>query len=240
MTRLGEALFRYRMLRGFEKFLHGPGDKIRRSLINSIGSVSVKQFGLDKLGLIPRGTMEGIVRGAIGLATEGFFEGVEAGTIRVRRDRTIARLYADGKQRYAELDDGTVIPADIIVCATGFQQSVPFLDANVQAKLHDDRGNFALYGRSSRRTSPVSISTATTRRSSARSTRNSRHCGSPRASRENSSSPASTPGASRSPGSLNSWTTRSVRTIAEARRSSRSRCTTPTRCSPISIFRSAF
>ncbi|WP_037322546.1 flavin-containing monooxygenase [Amycolatopsis thermoflava] len=145
MTRLGEALFRYRTLRGFEKFLHGPGDKLRRSLINSIGSVSVKQFGLDKLDLIPRGTMEGIVRGAIGLATEGFFEGVEAGTIRVRRDRTIARLYVDGEQRYAELDDGTAIPADIIVCATGFQQSVPFLDANVQAKLHDDRGNFALY-----------------------------------------------------------------------------------------------
>ena len=34
------------------------------------------------------------MRGAIGLATEGFFEGVEAGRIAVHPNRTIARLLA--------------------------------------------------------------------------------------------------------------------------------------------------
>jgi cation diffusion facilitator CzcD-associated flavoprotein CzcO len=138
LTRMGEALFRYHRLRGFDKFLHGPGNPIRRTMLNSIGSVSVRQFKLDKLGLVPRGTMEGIVKGAIGLATEGFFEGVEDGSIVVHRDTTIARL----RPGFAELSDGTTLPADLIVCATGFTQDVPFLDV---PDLFDERGNFQLY-----------------------------------------------------------------------------------------------
>jgi cation diffusion facilitator CzcD-associated flavoprotein CzcO len=145
LTRMGEALFRYRYLRGLEKFLHGPGQGIRRSMLNSIGSVSVKQFGLAKHDLVPRGQMEDIVKGAIGLATEGFFEGVADGSIKVRRDSTIARLLvADGRPS-AELADGTVLPADLIVCATGFTQGVPFLPEPTQQRIFDARGNFMLY-----------------------------------------------------------------------------------------------
>ncbi|MDO0929955.1 NAD(P)/FAD-dependent oxidoreductase [Streptomyces sp. TG1A-8] len=141
LTRLGEALFPYRRLRGFEKFLHGAGNRLRRAMLNSVGSVSVRQFGLRKHGLVPAGHMEDIVRGAIGLATEGFFEGVTDGTIAVRRDRTIVRL-STGQ---AELNDGTKLPADLIVCATGFRQGVPFLTEDVQRRLLDERGNFLLY-----------------------------------------------------------------------------------------------
>jgi len=122
LTRLGEALFRYLRLRGMEKFLHGPGNGIRRSMLNSIGSVSVRQFKLEKAGLIPPGQMEDIVKGAIGLATEGFFEGVADGSIAVHRDMTIRRLLVVDGQPSAELADGTVLPADLIVCATGFVQ----------------------------------------------------------------------------------------------------------------------
>ena len=141
LTRMGEALFRYHTLRGPEKFLHGPGNPMRRNMLNSVGSVSVRQFKLKRLGLVPRGSMEGIVKGAIGLATEGFFEGVEAGRIAVHRDTTIVRL----SDRTAELSDGTRLPADLIVCATGFRQGVPFLGDDVQRTLFDDRGNFVLY-----------------------------------------------------------------------------------------------
>jgi cation diffusion facilitator CzcD-associated flavoprotein CzcO len=144
LTRMGEALFRYVRLRGFEKFLHGPGNRLRRNMINSIGSVSVRQFGLRSLGLVPAGHMEDIVRGAIGLATEGFFEGVAAGAITVHRDRTIVRLLG-GDRTSAELSDGTVLPADLVVCATGFTQGVPFLPGAVQGRLLDERGNFLLY-----------------------------------------------------------------------------------------------
>jgi hypothetical protein len=145
LTRMGEALFRYHTLRGVEKFLHGPGNGLRRRMLNSLGSVSVRQFGLRELGLVPRGAMEDIVRGAIGLATEGFFEGVAAGTIAVHRDRTISRLLARDGRPHAELSDGTVLPADLVVCATGFTQGVPFLSADLERRLLDERGNFQLY-----------------------------------------------------------------------------------------------
>ncbi|MFE7439638.1 flavin-containing monooxygenase [Streptomyces chartreusis] len=145
MTRLGEALFRYMRLRGLEKFLHGPGDGLRQLMLNSLGPSSIRQYRLKKLNLVPPGRMEDIVKGPIGLGTEGFFEGVADGTITVRRDRTIARLLADGNRSCAELSDGTVLPADLVICATGFRQGVPFLDEEVQRRLLDDRGNFMLY-----------------------------------------------------------------------------------------------
>src|SRR5580693_7101097 len=145
LTRMGEALFKYRVLRGVEKFLHGPGRGLRGNMINSIGSVSVRQFGLAKLDLVPAGQMEDIVRGAIGLATEGFFEGVADGAITVHRDATITRLYAADGRPFAELSDGSTLPADLVVCSTGFTQGVPFLPADVQRRLLDERGNFLLY-----------------------------------------------------------------------------------------------
>ena len=94
LTRMGEALFKYLRPRGVEKFLHGPANGVRGRMINSIGTASIRQFGLKRLALVPPGQMEDIVRGAIGLATEGFFEGVEAGTIVVHPgpdDRPAAR-----------------------------------------------------------------------------------------------------------------------------------------------------
>jgi cation diffusion facilitator CzcD-associated flavoprotein CzcO len=144
LTRTGEALFRYRWLRGFEKFLHGPGNRLRRAMLNAVGSVSVRQYRLRQHGLVPPGRMEDIVKGAIGLATEGFFEGVADGSIRVRRDTVVQRL-SGGERPGAELADGTVLPADLVVCATGFTQGVPFLDDTVQKQLFDERGNFLLY-----------------------------------------------------------------------------------------------
>ncbi|HEX6347392.1 NAD(P)/FAD-dependent oxidoreductase [Umezawaea sp.] len=145
LTRMGEALFRYLRPRGVEKFLHGPGNGLRRAMLNSVGSVSVRQFGLERLDLVPAGTMEDIVRGAIGLATEGFFEGVAEGRITVRRDRTVTRLLARDGKPFAELSDGVQLPADLVVCATGFTQGVPFLAEDVRRELFDERGNFMLY-----------------------------------------------------------------------------------------------
>ncbi|MCX4904740.1 NAD(P)/FAD-dependent oxidoreductase [Streptomyces sp. NBC_00878] len=145
LTRLGEGLFRYLRLRGFEKFVHGPGNGLRRRMINSIGSVSVRQFGLAKLGLVPAGHLEDIVRGAIGLASEGFFEGVADGSITVHRDRTITRLRGGHGGPAAELSDGSTLRADLVLCATGFTQGVPFLPAETRQRLLDERGNFMLY-----------------------------------------------------------------------------------------------
>ncbi|GAA4900877.1 cation diffusion facilitator CzcD-associated flavoprotein CzcO [Actinomycetospora succinea] len=145
LTRLGESLFRYRYLRGIEKFLHGPANGLRSRILDSLGPVSARQFGLKDLDLVPRGCFEDIVRGAIGLTTDGFYEAVRAGEIAVRRDRTIVRLLEKDGAPHLELDDGTVLRADTLVCATGFRQGVPFLPDDVVARLHDERGNFLLY-----------------------------------------------------------------------------------------------
>jgi cation diffusion facilitator CzcD-associated flavoprotein CzcO len=145
LTRLGESLFRYRYLRGVETFLHGPANGLRRRILDSLGPVSTRQFRLRELDLVPRGRFEDIVRGAIGLTTDGFYEAVRAGTIGVRRDRTVARLLEKDGAPHVELDDGAVLPADLLVCATGFTQGVPFLPADVAERLVDERGNFLLH-----------------------------------------------------------------------------------------------
>ena len=145
LTRMGEALFRYLRLGRVDRFLHGPGNPVRRRMLNSLGSISAKQYGLRELDLVPPGQMEDIVRGAIGLATEGFFEGVRDGTIDVRAGTTIRELTVRDGAPHAVLDDGTVLPADLVVCATGYVQEVPFLAPEVRDALLDDAGNFQLY-----------------------------------------------------------------------------------------------
>jgi len=147
LTRMGEGLFRYETLSGgMEKFLHGPGDGVRKSMLASVGAVSVKQFHLEKLGLVPRGEFADIARSTVSLATDGFFEQVSEGRIDVHRETEIERLAVDDEgDPVAVLDDGTTVRADLVVCGTGFHQRVPFLDDDLQARLLDDRGNFQLY-----------------------------------------------------------------------------------------------
>ncbi|MEW1589179.1 NAD(P)/FAD-dependent oxidoreductase [Micromonospora vinacea] len=145
LTRMGEALFRYLHLRGFERFLHGPGNGLRRRMVDSVGSVATRQLNLRELGLVPNGSFEDIARSTVSLATEGFFERVTDGRIVVHREQVITELLVDGGRPAARLADGTVLPADLVICGTGFRQHVPFLDDALHARLQDDAGNFMLY-----------------------------------------------------------------------------------------------
>ncbi|WP_402466341.1 flavin-containing monooxygenase [Isoptericola aurantiacus] len=147
LTRLGEALFRYQTLdSGMERFLHGPGNAVRGSMVSSVGAVSAKQLRLKELGLVPRGGFEDIARSTVSLATDGFYDQVADGTITVHRDAEVERFTAgDDGAPLAVLSDGTTVGADLVVCGTGFHQRVPFLDDDVTRRLLDDRGNFQLY-----------------------------------------------------------------------------------------------
>ncbi|MFD6860782.1 flavin-containing monooxygenase [Rhodococcus sp. NPDC060090] len=145
LTRLSEGLFEHIEQRGFGRFLIGSGRFVRNGLLGTVERVARRQLRLDQVGLVPEGSFERIVRHAVSLATEGFYEKVEAGTISVRRGRSIAVLREKDGRPVAELDDGTVVPADVVVCATGFVQRVPFLSAAVQEHLFDEDGNFLLY-----------------------------------------------------------------------------------------------
>jgi cation diffusion facilitator CzcD-associated flavoprotein CzcO len=145
LTRLGEALFRWQHPRGFERFLHGAGRPLRRAMLGSVQAVTVRQYRLKKLGLLPSGRIDDIVRTAIGLVSDGFYEQVGAGRITVHRDRVVKRLLEKNGLPWAELDDGTMLRADLVVCGTGYQQGIPFLPPAVEARLKDSRGNFQLY-----------------------------------------------------------------------------------------------
>ena len=145
LTRLGEGLFRYAHLAGFEKFLHGPGKGVRNQMMGSLQGQIVRQLRLEKLGLVPGGSLEDIARSTVSLATEGFYEGVTEGSIRVARDTVIERLGVREGRPVAELADGTVVGADVVVCGTGFHQRIPFLSQEVRDRLVDERGNFELY-----------------------------------------------------------------------------------------------
>ena len=178
LTRLGEALFRYRWLRGFEKFLHGPGNRLRRAMLNSIGSVSVRQFGLARHDLVPRGRMEDIVKNAIGLATEGFFEGVADGSIRVHRDQVITRLSADGGRRRPSWPTARCCPPTWSSARPGSPRACRSCPPPSRSGCSTNAGTSCCTGRSSRSARRGCTSTATTRRSSARSTPRWRRCGS--------------------------------------------------------------
>lgn len=146
LTRLGEALFRYQSLRGAEKFLHGPADPVRRSMLASVAAVTRKQLRLEELGLVPRGEFEDIARSTVSLATDALYEQVADGSITVHRDAEIERFATDDDGApVAVLSNGSTVRADLVVCGTGFHQRVPFLDQDVTDRLLDDRGNFQLY-----------------------------------------------------------------------------------------------
>jgi dimethylaniline monooxygenase (N-oxide forming) len=145
LTRLGEALFRYIRLSGFERFLHGAGRSLRNSMLSQVQWVITKQCHLDQLGLKPIQSFDTIARSTVSLVTEGFYESVAAGDIRVAKQAAIRRLTSLHGLRHAELSDGTVVRADIVICGTGWHQRVPFLDADTTKQVTDEAGNFRLY-----------------------------------------------------------------------------------------------
>ncbi len=145
LTRMGEALFPYFDRRGFEKFLHGAGKGVRNGMMGSVQSVSTKQLKLEELGLVPKGSLEDIAKSSISLASEGFFEDVASGKITVFRDTQITRLGTKDGSTIAELSNGNVLEADVIICGTGHKQVVPFFSDELLAQIQDENGNFELY-----------------------------------------------------------------------------------------------
>lgn len=145
LTRMGEGLFPYIEQKGFERFLHGAGSGVRDGMIKSLQSVATKQLRLEKLGLVPEGSFDRIARSTVSLSTDELYDQVERGTTEVARECEIARLGEQEGKPVAWLSDGRVVPADIIICGTGFKQVVPFFSQALQEKLTDDRGNFQLY-----------------------------------------------------------------------------------------------
>lgn len=142
LTRLGENLFEYKTPKSFAKVLHGRLKFIRNGLLNSVQWVIKRQLKLDKVGLNPGNSLETIARANVSLVSDHFYEHVAAGKITVYRDDQIKKLLPT---KEAILKDGRKIPVDIVVCGTGWQQEVPFMETEVMEKVLDESGDFRLY-----------------------------------------------------------------------------------------------
>lgn len=145
LTRTGAAHFGHPDPGRFERLLHGPARSFRDSNLDLIEALVAQRSGAAELGLVPPVRFEQAQDGAFGLASEGFAEQVTQGRITVRGQTRVVGLGGGPAGPYAELSDGQRVRADIVVCATGFQQRVPFLTPYVQRQLTDDDGNFRLY-----------------------------------------------------------------------------------------------
>ncbi len=141
LTRMSEALFPYIRMKGFEKFLNGIGRPIRNGMLNSIEWTVERQLGLSNVGLHPDKKLETIARSTVSMVTIGFYENISEGKLTVKKGSEITAL-RPGK---ADLSTGETVPADMIVCGTGWQQWVPFLDDDIMTKVTDEEGNFRLY-----------------------------------------------------------------------------------------------
>jgi cation diffusion facilitator CzcD-associated flavoprotein CzcO len=145
LTRLGEALFRHPEPRGAERLLHTRRLALGRRMLGSLQALATLQSRLRSRGLVPYGTFEDIARGTASMTTDRFYAKAGRGAIDVHRDAEVARLLRIDGRPFAELTDGARVPADVVVCGTGFCQRVPFLAEELQSRLTDERGNFLLY-----------------------------------------------------------------------------------------------
>lgn len=142
LTRMGEGLFRYIEVRGFEKFLHGPmGRPVRNAMLGTVERIVAWQIKLRRNDLHPNKKLETIARSTVSLVTDGFYEAVEDGRIKVEKNTEIRAF--EGK--LAILKNGKRLPADLVVAGTGWIQEVPFFDDAVTSRVRGPDGDFRLY-----------------------------------------------------------------------------------------------
>ena len=141
LTRMGEALFPYIEIKGFEKFLHGAGKPLKNAMMGTVQAVIQAQFKLRKIGLHPNKPLETIARSTVSLVTPGFFEAVRQGNLTVKKNAEIVRL----RPGVADLSTGETLPADLIVAGTGWHQRVPFFSDAMTRRITDRNGDFRLY-----------------------------------------------------------------------------------------------
>ena len=141
LTRMGEALFKYIEVKGFEKFLHGGGKPLRNAMMALVQSIVTIQLKLRHNGLHPGKPLETIASGTVSLVTDGFYEKVASGGLRVKANASIRRFVG----RQAVLSTGELLPVDIVICGTGWRQQVPFFSEDLMARITDNTGNFRLY-----------------------------------------------------------------------------------------------
>lgn len=135
LTRMSSRLLRYHHLRGIEKFLHGAGRVIPKVFWQTFSFIFRKVLGMPP-DLTPIPLPKGLDQ--IGVGGEFFVE-LNAGRAVAKRG-IVKRFEKD----HIELEDGTRIPADLVIFATGWEQNLTFLSDEIRDDVRRD-GRFYLY-----------------------------------------------------------------------------------------------
>lgn len=143
LTRLGQRVLygQYRTRDGRVRLSRLPEWLPRLVVKKLLGRVVSARLGLKDLGLVPRMTASV----STSLVTDGFFEAVHAGRIHVDADQWVERLLGDGGRPAVRLTSGAVVPADVVVAATGFEQTLDFLTPAVRDRLARACGHLRLH-----------------------------------------------------------------------------------------------
>jgi hypothetical protein len=139
LTRLGEHLMAPERSTPGRALMAAVDAPLRRAALWSVAQHVARRTGLRGIGLLPTAPLPS----SDSLVTDGFFEAVRHGRITVKRERSITALGAGDVQ----LSDGSRVPADVVVAATGFEQDLSLLDDAVRERLLDEDGVLSLHRR---------------------------------------------------------------------------------------------
>ena len=141
LTRVGEHLIAapYRSTLGR---LGNQVTRLPRKMLALLLARSVaRQLGLAELGLLPSTPFSD----ANSLVSEGFYEAVRAGRLRVVRDSSVV----DARSRFGLpevlLSGGETLAAEVLIPATGYQQQLKFFAPPTRQRLTEPAGELLLY-----------------------------------------------------------------------------------------------
>jgi cation diffusion facilitator CzcD-associated flavoprotein CzcO len=139
LSRVGEHLLwgPYRTFPG--RVLRRLTRVLRVRVVRRLGEVVTRQLELERRGLVPDVPANHLDH----LISEGFLEAIDEGRIVVRRDARVTRLGGEHGP-HAELHDGEVLPADVVVAATGYDQDLGLFTDAARKALVDQDGDLAL------------------------------------------------------------------------------------------------
>jgi len=138
LNRLGEAIIKPDHHNKLERFVYKIG--LPKKMLSFMEKYISRKQMLNEFGLVPSSGIKDQAFGEISLETPHFFEKIKKGEI-ITKQSEIASF--QGKQ--VTLINGEQIECDLIVFATGFRQTIPFLPDPFMEKLIDKQGNYILY-----------------------------------------------------------------------------------------------
>lgn len=139
-SRAAEAMFEPWEPTAAERAFHRYGRPGIRLFWRAIEAILRTQFQLKKCGLLPEHTMDSQVSCALSIAPPGYYPAIRNGTLVPKRGSI-----ASFRPGCATLEDGSELPADVVIYGTGYTPSLPFLAPEDRAHVVGADGHFRLY-----------------------------------------------------------------------------------------------